>query len=398
MTVNLLDFVDDKLQVNFQQYDYYEIFGISFNANDADITKAYHKLSAKYHPDKNGGSAKAQALFTTLTEIKDALLDAEKRARYNSYLLLTPKYQAAALENKMTMELTNLNAAYEKNHNKKYFVLDIGEEISNISKYIKHNHDIKHTHGTIEHKLTKKYFDAVFTDMFDINNFFSFNPNLRSKVEIFCEKISTWVEQKKEPNPSIKRDAAQADLDERDENNKKFKTVAKEIIEKLKATDFPEFLLKENTPFSDISHHLGIALIKNASEDFKINSKAIANFFTILDCVISVTKADINLDKILINKALTHFVEGLDKLEAESQKNHLKMIFEKILAVKEANPASLIELDSAIITKKLSDLNDDELKDDELKSDYEKIILKSKKPVTAQPLKPQAAAAAAEIS
>ena len=36
-----------------EKRDYYDVLGISRNASDGDITKAFRSLARKYHPDKN---------------------------------------------------------------------------------------------------------------------------------------------------------------------------------------------------------------------------------------------------------------------------------------------------------------------------------------------------------
>ena len=44
-----------------EKRDYYEVLGISRDADEAAIKKAYRTLAKKYHPDMNPGNAEAEA-------------------------------------------------------------------------------------------------------------------------------------------------------------------------------------------------------------------------------------------------------------------------------------------------------------------------------------------------
>ena len=63
--------------------DYYSILGVSKNANQEDIKKAYRKLAVKYHPDKNQGDKKAEDRFKEISEAYEVLKDPEKRKKYD---------------------------------------------------------------------------------------------------------------------------------------------------------------------------------------------------------------------------------------------------------------------------------------------------------------------------
>jgi molecular chaperone DnaJ len=65
--------------------DFYEVLGVSKDADDEAIKKAYRKLALQYHPDRNGGDPEAEALFKEAAEAYDVLRDSEKRQRYDRY-------------------------------------------------------------------------------------------------------------------------------------------------------------------------------------------------------------------------------------------------------------------------------------------------------------------------
>lgn len=65
--------------------DYYDILGVSRNASDDEIKKAYRKLAIKYHPDKNPGDKETEAKFKEISEAHEILSDKQKRARYDQF-------------------------------------------------------------------------------------------------------------------------------------------------------------------------------------------------------------------------------------------------------------------------------------------------------------------------
>ncbi|NKX50615.1 DnaJ domain-containing protein [Arthrobacter deserti] len=64
--------------------DFYKILGVSKDASDADIKKAYRKLARKYHPDTNAGNDAAEKMFKDVSEAYSVLSDPEERQQYDA--------------------------------------------------------------------------------------------------------------------------------------------------------------------------------------------------------------------------------------------------------------------------------------------------------------------------
>ena len=65
--------------------DLYEILGVSRDASDGDIKKAYKKLAMQYHPDRNPGDTVAEEKFKEAAEAYEILRDPQKRQIYDTH-------------------------------------------------------------------------------------------------------------------------------------------------------------------------------------------------------------------------------------------------------------------------------------------------------------------------
>ena len=65
--------------------DYYDVLGVSKNATNDELKKAYRKMALKYHPDKNPDDKSAEEKFKEAAEAYEVLSDQNKRARYDHF-------------------------------------------------------------------------------------------------------------------------------------------------------------------------------------------------------------------------------------------------------------------------------------------------------------------------
>ena len=69
-----------------QKRDYYEVLGVSKNATDDELKKAYRKLAKQYHPDANpDNKEEAEKKFKEINEAYETLSDSQKRKMYDQF-------------------------------------------------------------------------------------------------------------------------------------------------------------------------------------------------------------------------------------------------------------------------------------------------------------------------
>src|SRR5215470_15128309 len=65
--------------------DYYEVLGVSRDADEQALKGAYRKLALQYHPDRNPGNHQAEERFKEAAEAYSVLSDPQKRAAYDRF-------------------------------------------------------------------------------------------------------------------------------------------------------------------------------------------------------------------------------------------------------------------------------------------------------------------------
>lgn len=81
------EYRNENFSNNENEYakNYYSILGISKTATQEEIRRAYYKLMAKYHPDKNKNSDNSNTITKLINEAYEVLSDEEKREQYDRF-------------------------------------------------------------------------------------------------------------------------------------------------------------------------------------------------------------------------------------------------------------------------------------------------------------------------
>jgi DnaJ-class molecular chaperone len=75
---------------------HYEILGVSKDASESEIKKAYRKLSLQYHPDRNP-DPEATEKYKAINEAHEVLSDGQKREQYNMELQFGPGFKQGGM-------------------------------------------------------------------------------------------------------------------------------------------------------------------------------------------------------------------------------------------------------------------------------------------------------------
>lgn len=117
--------------------DYYKILGITHNATDEEIKKAYRRLAMEFHPDRNQGNKQAEEKFKEIVEAYDVLSTPDKRKQFDN--LLTFGKQT-------TTKKSNSNSTYHNNYqaqtNKHYYSYE-HEDPKKLWEELKKDYNIK---------------------------------------------------------------------------------------------------------------------------------------------------------------------------------------------------------------------------------------------------------------
>ena len=65
--------------------DYYEVLGVSKDADEKEIKKAFRKKAMEFHPDRNPDNKEAEAKFKEVNEAYEHISDPQKRAAYDRF-------------------------------------------------------------------------------------------------------------------------------------------------------------------------------------------------------------------------------------------------------------------------------------------------------------------------
>ena len=133
--------------------DLYEILGVSRNATDDEIKKAYRKKSFMYHPDQNPNDPNSEEMFKRIKSAYEVLSDPERRAVYDE----TGATEKVDFQGKMASYIVNIilpdlvgqmEGAFES--------VDMIQHVKNMLQAdLNRNHEEKETGNRVVAKLNK---------------------------------------------------------------------------------------------------------------------------------------------------------------------------------------------------------------------------------------------------
>lgn len=92
------------------QKDYYQILGVSRDATDEDIRKAFRRLALRYHPDHNPDNPKkAEEQCKEINEAYEVLCDEHKRRYYDHLIGRTDPWKKTIIVEDMYMDSRDLD-------------------------------------------------------------------------------------------------------------------------------------------------------------------------------------------------------------------------------------------------------------------------------------------------
>lgn len=102
-------FFNNTMEDKILRKSYYDILGVSPDAQSDVIKSAYLKLAKKYHPDRNKNDKIAEEKFKEISEANAVLSDSNKRAMYDSTLAPTPFTDSFTANPNFNVEQSHLN-------------------------------------------------------------------------------------------------------------------------------------------------------------------------------------------------------------------------------------------------------------------------------------------------